>query len=316
MGPRSDSVRLGSVADPHLQPDTEGSRRGDLIINAAWLLGLALMICPAGRAGAQDAALPSYLRDRGTGIPASVFGTYLEPHQLLIYPFFAYSKDDNREYQPAKLGFGLNADFQGRFRSSEGLIFIGYGLSSKVALEFEAAYITAHLDKDPTDPSSMPARISEKGIADVEAQIRYRPLTETAHRPEIYTFLELTPATNRDKVLISEPDWDVKPGFGVVKGFPFGTLQLKFTGEWNREAGNPDLGEVAIEYLKRVSPALRFNLAIEGGETGAPDEFELIGGLRWEISKHAWLKLDNSIGLSPKATDWGPQVGVQFTLPR
>ena len=42
----------------------------------------------------------------------------------------------------------------------------------------------------------------------------------------------------------------------------------------------------------------------------------MIGGLRWRINDHAWLKFDNSIGLSPKATDWGPQVGVQFGLPR
>jgi hypothetical protein len=279
------------------------------------LLGVALMICASGPARAQDGAPPSYLRDRGTGIPASVFGTYLEPHQFLIYPFFAYSKDDDREYQPAQLGFGVNADYLGRFRSSEALIFIGYGLSTKVALELEVAFIHAHLDKDPTDPSSMPTRISEKGIADVEAQIRYRPLNETAHRPEIYTFLELTPATNTHKVLISEPNWDVKPGVGVVKGFRFGTLQLKLTAEWNRESRSPDLGEVAIEYLKRLSPALRLNLAIEGGESGAPDEFEMIGGLRWRISEHAWLKLDNSIGLSSKATDWGPQVGIHFALP-
>jgi hypothetical protein len=235
--------------------------------------------------------------------------------RLLIYPFFAYSKDNDREYQPAKLGFGLNADFLTRFRSSEGVIFIGYGLSTKVALELEAAYITAHLDKDPTDPSSMPARISEKEIGDLELQIRYRPLFETVHRPEIYTFLELTPATNTHKVLISEPGWDVKPGLGFVKGFSFGTLQLKITAEWNREAHSPDLGELSIEYLKRLSPALRFNLAVEGGESGAPDEFEMIGGLRWRISDNAWLKLDNSIGPSPKATGWGPQVGVQLALP-
>jgi len=286
------------------------------VLRLSALVGLAMTIYPLGWARAQEGALPSYLRDRGTGIPASVFGTYLEPHQLLIFPFFAYSKDNDREYQPAKLGFGLNADFRGRFRSSEGLIFIGYGVSNKLALELEAAYITAHLDKDPTDPSAMPARISEKGIADLEAQVRYRPFTETAGWPELYTFLELTPATNTRKVLISEPNWDVKPGFGVVKGFPFGTLQLKIAFEWNRESRSPDMGEVAIEYLKRLSPALRLNLAIEGGETGAPDEFELIAGLRWRIGERAWLKLDNSVGLSPKATDWAPQVGVQFALPR
>ena len=60
---------------------------------------------------------------------------------------------------------------------------------------------------------------------------RYRPPTETAHRPEFYTFLELTPATNTHKVLISVRTGMSNRGFGVVKGFGFGTLQLKFTAE-------------------------------------------------------------------------------------
>ena len=35
----------------------------------------------------------------------------------------------------------------------------------------------------------------------------------------------------------------------------------------SRQAHSPDSGELAIEYLKRLSPALRFNLSIEGGES-------------------------------------------------
>ena len=35
--------------------------------------------------------LPVYLRDRGRNvIPTSMFGTYVKPGELLIYPFFEY----------------------------------------------------------------------------------------------------------------------------------------------------------------------------------------------------------------------------------
>lgn len=31
--------------------------------------------------------LPRYLRDRGTGVATSMFGTFIEPGQFLFYPF-------------------------------------------------------------------------------------------------------------------------------------------------------------------------------------------------------------------------------------
>lgn len=36
-----------------------------------------------------------------------MFGTYVERGQLLLFPFAAYSRDHDREYNLAKLGFGL-----------------------------------------------------------------------------------------------------------------------------------------------------------------------------------------------------------------
>ena len=77
-------------------------------------------------------------------------------------------------------------------------------------------------------------------------------LQERGHRPELVAFLEMTPATQRNKVLIKEPNWDLKPGVSLLRGFSWGTVLLKFTGEYNREGANVDLGEVAVEYLKRV----------------------------------------------------------------
>lgn len=273
---------------------------------AALVIALACFPDPGE---AQD-SLPRYLRDRGAGIPASIFGTFIEEGQLLVFPYFGYSRDNNREYQPAALGFGLNEDFRARFRSSEGALFLGYGVTDWLALEFEVRVITATFEKSPLDPSATPAKIKESGLGDVEAQLRLRLMKETEHRPEIYGFLEMTPATQKHKVLIGEPNWDLKPGLGLVRGFSWGTVLLKLTGEYNREASSPDLGEVSLEYFRRLSPSLRLNLALEGGESGAPDEFELITGVHWRITDFVALKADNSFGLSAKATDWAPQIGV------
>lgn len=280
---------------------------------------LAAVLIAAGLpapAAAQEPSLPKYLKDRGTGIPTSLFGTYIGRGQLLVFPFYAYTRDHNREYQPAKLGYGLEEDFRGRFQSSQQQLFLGYGVTDWLVLELEASYITARLDKSPGDPSAMPARLRASGLADIEGNVRLRLMKEGERRPEFFGFLELTPRSQRGKPLIAEPHWDVKPGVGVIRGFSWGTLQLRIAAEWNREAGSPDLGEIGIEYLKRLSPALRLNLGLEGGETGTNDEWGVVVGLHWRVTRSLALKLDNAIGLMSKATDLESQLGLMFSLPR
>jgi len=44
-----------------------------------------------------------YLKDRGTGIPTSMFGTYINKKEVIIYPFYEYYYDDNAEYSPEEL---------------------------------------------------------------------------------------------------------------------------------------------------------------------------------------------------------------------
>jgi len=232
------------------------------------LVGLALTVTGAGHPHAvagQVPPPPSYLRDRGAGIPASLFGTFVGRGQLLVFPFYAYTRDHNREYQPAELGFGLEQGFRGRFRSTEAVLFVGYGVTDWLMLELETARISASLDKSPADPSAMPNRIHESGIGDLEAHVRLRLLSEGPRRPGFFGFLEMTPATHRRQRLIAEPHWDLKPGLGLLRGFRWGTLQFRIAAEWNREAKSPDLGEVTIEYLKSLSPSFRLNLALEGG---------------------------------------------------
>ncbi len=267
------------------------------------------------RAESRDRDLPAYLRDRGSGITTSLFGTYVRRGELLLYPFFEYSRDDNREYQPAKLGYGLDEDFRGKYRDSGGQVFIAYGVTDRFALEFEAASIKASLERSPSDVSGTPAKISESGVADIEGQLRVRLMNERDHHPEVFSYVEVTAPSQRHKVLIGDAEWDFKPGVGVVKGYAWGTMTLRATLEYNREASHPDVGEVAVEYLKRLSPAWRVYLGLEGGESGAPDEWDFNSGVNWRIARFASLKLDNALGISSKATDWAPQMGIMLAFP-
>jgi hypothetical protein len=51
------------------------------------LMLLISYICLEGLTIAQEAEVPIYLKDRGTGIPTSMFGTYVSKGELLFYPF-------------------------------------------------------------------------------------------------------------------------------------------------------------------------------------------------------------------------------------
>lgn len=109
---------------------------------------------------AQEGTLPVYARDRGPGVPASIFGTYLRYRELVIYPFFEYTLDNDREYQPKEFGLGPDVDFRGRFRGTSSQVFLGYGVTDWLALELEAAYLTAKLEKSPADTFATPAKFS------------------------------------------------------------------------------------------------------------------------------------------------------------
>jgi hypothetical protein len=247
-------------------------------------------------------------RDRGAGIPTSLFGTYVDRGELLIYPFFEYYLDRNAEYKPQELGYGLDRDFRGKYRATEGLIYIGYGVSERLAVELEAAYIDARLEKSPADPSTMPARLEESGIGDVEGQLRWRWNRETETRPEVFSYFEAVLPLQKDKRLIGTQDWELKLGSGIVRGLSWGTITLRAAAEYAEGQIGP--GEYAVEYLKRVSPAFRLYTGVEGVE----DEIEWITEAQLFLRRNVFLKLNNAIGLTSKATDWAPEIGIMFAF--
>ena len=266
-------------------------------------------------AGAQDQQgdeVPVYLRDRGTGVTTSLFGTYVRKGQWLVYPFYEYEKKSAEEYHGSEIGYAGETDYMGESELHQVLLFIGYGVTDDVALELEfALYETATLNRASDDMTSgMPKQIEESGFGEIETQVRWRIVKETASRPEVFTFMEIGYPLQKDKVLIGVQDWEAGVGLGLVKGFDWGTLTPRISIEYEGEDDEILFGEWALEYLKKLSDSWRVVATIEGEE----DEISIIGEVQWRFMSNAFLKLNCGFGLMEEAPDIAPEVGVMFEL--
>jgi hypothetical protein len=253
--------------------------------------------------------LPDYLQDRGTGVPLSMFGTYINKDQFYIYPFLEYYRDNDYEYSPEELGFNLDQDFLGEYHASEALIFIGYGVSDNVALELEAAFISATLEKAPDDPTAVPDKIEESGLGDVEGQVRWRWREEDDKRAELFSYFETVFPLQKDKLIIGTQDWEFKLGVGATKGYQFGTVTGRIAVEYDRSESATEIGEYAVEYLKKLSHRWRVYAGIEGSQ----DEVELIAEAQLHMNRNLFFKFNSAVGLTEKAIDWAPEIGVMFS---
>jgi hypothetical protein len=276
------------------------------------ILGVALLAetCAAGAiyGHLETEHLPAYLRDRGEGVSLSIFGTYVQKSQLIVYPFFEYYHDSDFEYSPSELGGTDDRDFRGSYRASEGLLFVAYGISDRLAFELEAAIIQARLETGSGD--GLPDEIEESGLGDVEGQLRWRWATETSGRPEVFSYFETVVPTQDEGSLIGTTDWEYKLGAGVIRGFSWGTATFRASVAYDAAESTLEVGEFAGEYLKRLSPGWR----VFGSVEGTQDEVELITEAQWHFSPNGFLKLNSGFGLTSKATDWAPEVGVLFSL--
>jgi len=189
--------------------------RSSFALTWALALGLVLASSPAHAAD----ALPDYLRDRGVGIPTSMFGTYVAPGERLTYLFYEYTLNRDAEYKPAELGFGLDQDFRAKSTEHEFLLFYSFGVSEWFAFEIESAlYSSATQEKAADDPSAMPSRLRESGFGDTEGQLRWRWSKETASRPEVFSYTEVVFPFQRNRKLIGTQNWEFAQGLGLIKG--------------------------------------------------------------------------------------------------
>lgn len=271
----------------------------------------------AGACGAADLRghletedLPARWRDRGEGVPLSVFGTYIQKGQFLIYPFFEYYHNHDAEYAPADFGFVGTEDLRSKYTATEELLFLGYGFTDRLAFEMEAAIIQARLEKSPLDTSAMPSEIEADGLGDVEGQVRFRWAKETERRPEIFSYFEAVVPTQDEGSLIGTTDWEFKLGSGIIRGFSWGTMTLRASVAHDRAEKKTEIGEAALEYVRRLSSRWR----LYGGVEGTQDEVELITEAQIHFSRRAFVKLNNSVGVTSKAADWAPEIGVLFGL--
>lgn len=281
-------------------------RRFSQIAGAAGLAALAVLL-GAGRAHAQEPVDRS--RDRGEGLPVSMFGTYIKAGELLVYPFFEYYSNNDQEYKPSELGYTADADFRAPYGASEGLIFLAYGISDNVAVEFEASTISAWQERSSQDGSGLPARLKQSGLGDVEGQVRWRYNRESASRPEVFSYFETVAPIQRSKLLIGTPDWEFKLGTGIVRGLSWGTITVR--GSVANSGGVFEVGEYAVEYLRRLSRRLRVVAVFEGTQ----DEVALITEAQVFLRPNIFLKLNNGFGVTAKAAEWAPEVGLMISFP-
>jgi hypothetical protein len=283
----------------------------------AAVLGIVSVFLLAGTCAAaqmyghlETDSLPAYLRDRGEGISVSMFGTFVQKRQFIVYPFFEYYRDHNLEYSPEDFGRTGGGSFLGKYAAFEGILFLSYGFTDRFAIEVEGAIIRATLDKSADDHGTLPAQLEESGLGDAEGQLRWRWTKETEHRPELYSYFETVIPTQNEGSLIGTTNWEFSLGVGALRGFSWGTLGARAALEYAVESEEFSFGEGAIEYLRRLSPHWRICGAVEGNQ----DDASLIAEVQWHMSPHAFLKLNNGIGLTSKSTDYAPEVGVLFSF--
>jgi hypothetical protein len=272
----------------------------------------AAVAAPTGAASTTSApALPPWLADRGRGLATSQFGTYVEDNEWLAYTFYEYTKTTAFEYAPRELGFVGSEDHFATLTENEGLLFLAHAITDRLEVEVEGAlYSDATFEKAPDDFSAVPNRIKESGLGDVEGQVRWRWSEESAHRPEMFSFLEIVLPLQKDRLLIGTQDWEYTLGFAAIKGFRFGTLTGRVSLFYDGADQQLEAGEYAIEYLKRVSPNWRLLAAVEG-ET---DEIQMILQAEARLSRRVSLKLNSGFGLTEKAPDYAPEIGLLFTF--
>jgi hypothetical protein len=276
--------------------------------SAIVLLGLAMT---AAEMSAQE-RLPDFLQDRGTGVSTSLFGTYVKKGKFLVYPFYEYAKASKDEYHGSELGFVGDIDYLGQSETHEAVLFLAYGITDDLAVELEGEVFVTQTLKSASDDTTtgMPAELEESGLGDVEGQIRWRLLRETESRPEFFTNFEVAFPLQKEKVLIGTSEWEFAAGVGAVKGFSWGTLTTRLSVGYDGEEEEVKLGEYAIEYLKRLSKAWRLVTTIEGED----DELSLVLEAQWHISPHVFWKFNSGFGLSEKAEDFAPEIGLMFSF--
>ena len=283
-------------------------------IRSITALNLMLLYGTTASPALADEALPDYLHDRGDGVTTSLFGTYVRGGEWLVYPFYEYVRD-HEEYTGEDLGISDDdEDYIGRLDIHQALLWVSYGITDDIAVELEPVVYEKHiLHQAANDTSSGIAGHFDESqtFLSLEGRVIWRALRETATRPEVYTFLEVDHPLRKEGVLVGNPDWEGGLGIGFVKGFSWGTVTPRFSLNYDHETDRLDIGEWAVEYLKRIDDSWRIVATIEGD---SDQEIAVIGEIQWHFGHSAYLKLNNGFGVHGSAPSIAPEIGIMFSF--
>ena len=268
----------------------------------AYLTAFLLILGVQGPLGAEPG-------DRG--IPTSLLGTYIQPREWLVYPFFEYTRHDKFEYTPSELGVhgpGDQDEFRGKTIEREYLLFVAYAFNDSWALEIESAlHASVDFTRAADDLTGTPDKLKESGLGDTEINLRWRYAKETATRSDITFFFKTVFPLQKDKKLLGSRDWEFEPGFVLTKNYSFGTLAVRGSISWSSGERKLDFAEWGIDYVKRLAPNWRLAVSLEGEQA---DEISLIGELQYALARNLVLKLNTGIGLTEKAARLAPEIGL------
>ncbi len=96
----------------------------------------------------------------------------------------------------------------------------------------------------------------------------------------------------------------------MIRGFRWGTITIRTAVE--QAGGVFDFGEYAVEFYKRLSK----HFAVYTGIEGEQDEIEYIAEIQWWLSDTVRFKINSGFGLTSKATDWAPEIGLMISFPK
>ena len=281
------------------------------------VLCILLLVTSSGFAqtGSSDTSgLPVYLRDRGTGMWTSLFGTYIRKHELLIYPFFEYSYQHDAEYTPSDLGFNGDQTYRSKYKQGEYLIYLNYAVTDWLSIEFESGVYTAtSIVKAPADTSNVPPIYKETGFGDTQFELNLRLLKESSHIPEITFYQEFDLPLQKNKHITGKQELESKSGIGLAKGFSFGTFTTRLALLWTPAAHTVEIGEYSLEYYKKISPVVRIYTGFEGTNLGELEYFDEVQ-IHFGKRKDSFLRLNNGIGLTNQTLDVLPEIGILISL--
>ena len=92
--------------------------------------------------------------------------------------------------------------------------------------------------------------------------------------------------------------------------YRWGVLNGRISIKYDGADANVEPGEFAIEYVKRTSRRWKWIGSLEGED----DEVSLIGEAQLTIGRRAIIKLNSGFGLTEKAPDFAPEVGIIFSF--